>query len=158
MRVSITIIVLCCLAVFFLWQPVMAQEKQTPTSAPTEAIEKTASETGEEISKSKLEIKKFACGTAVEERELQGEATTFPSDIERIYCWSLITGCEEPTTVEHVWYYGNKEIARVPLDVKYPRMRTWSYKTMMPQWIGDWKVELVDIDGQVLATSLFKVE
>ncbi|OQX92336.1 MAG: hypothetical protein B6D58_03410 [candidate division Zixibacteria bacterium 4484_95] len=115
----------------------------------------------EEVSKAPstdLKVERIACGVGIEEREVQGEAVTFSSDTERIYCWSLITGCEEPTIVEHVWYYGGDEKARVALDVKYPRMRTWSYKTMMPEWKGDWKVEVIDADGNLLASTEFEVE
>ncbi len=105
-----------------------------------------------------MNVEGFACGTAIEDRELQGEAETFPAETEKVYCWTTITGCEEPTTVEHVWYYGGEEKARVPLEIKYPRMRTWSSKTIIPEWQGDWKVEMVDETGHVLATVAFTVE
>lgn len=123
--------------------------KQTER-APAEEVTKAPS--------TELEVERVACGAGVEERELQDEAVTFSSETERIYCWSLITGCEEPTVVEHVWYYGGDEKARVALDVKYPRMRTWSYKTMMPEWKGDWKVEVIDADDRLLASTEFMVE
>ncbi|MCD6161394.1 MAG: DUF2914 domain-containing protein [candidate division Zixibacteria bacterium] len=131
-----------------------AVKTSTTETATTTAKTKTTTETAED----EFKVEKLACGIAVEERELQGEATVFPANVERIYCWSLITGCLEPTTVEHIWYYGGEEKARVSLDIKYPRVRTWSYKTILPEWKGDWKVEVVDEDGKILATSLIKVE
>jgi len=105
-----------------------------------------------------LMVDNIACGTSVEEKELMGAAVTFPSATEKIYCWSLITGGEEPTAVEHVWYHGGQEMARVRLDVNYPRVRTWSSKTMMPEWAGEWKVEAVDEAGKVLASTEFTLE
>jgi hypothetical protein len=123
-----------------------------------EEEEKAPSKQIEESPSAMIKVEKIACGMGVEERELQDEAITFSSETERIYCWSLITGCEEPTVVEHVWYYGGDEKARVALDIKYPRMRTWSYKTMMPEWKGDWKVEVIDDNGKLLASTGFKVE
>ncbi len=138
--------------------PAMAQESNTTKPATKQVVQKPAVEESKEIPAEQLKIERIACGTAVEDRELLNEADSFSPETERIYCWSLITGCEEPTTVEHVWYYGGVEKARVALEVKYPRMRTWSYKTMIPEWVGDWKVELVDTEGNVLAMTEFKVE
>lgn len=125
-------------------QPVDSTVKQEPAEAVQIEPEFTVDE--------------MICGISVMERELEGAAETFPAGTEKVYCWTLITGCEEPTTVEHVWYYGAEEMARVTLDVKYPRVRTWSSKNILPEWTGDWKVELVDADGNILATRAFSIE
>jgi len=158
MKKPVTFLVFCMIAAAFLLQPVLAQESDKPEPVVKDVEETAVAETAPEKPTEKFQIEKFACGTAVEERELQGEAAAFPSTIERIYCWCLITGCEDTTTIEHVWYYGEQEKARVVLDILYPRVRTWSYKTMLPEWAGDWRVELVDADGKVLATTEFKFE
>ena len=158
MKKPVKIFVFCMIAAAFLLQPVMAQQSDELESTAKQVDKTTAADTVLVKSTVQFQIEVFACGTAVEERELQGEATAFPSTIERIYCWCLIKGCEEPTIIEHVWYYGDEEKARVVLDVLYPRVRTWSYKTMLPEWVGDWKVELVDADGKTLATAEFKFE
>lgn len=153
MRKLALMFILVILAVTLIMPAGYAQTEEDvkqEEKAPLKQVEKAPS--------AELTVEKLACGMTVEERELQDEAITFSPDTERIYCWSLITGCEEPTIVEHVWYYGGQEKARVTLDVEYPRMRTWSYKTMMPEWKGDWKVEIVDADGQLLASTEFKVE
>ena len=115
-------------------------------------------ETPEQMEAAMLTVETIACGTAIEDRELQGQDTTFAAGTEKIYCWSLITGCENPTTVEHVWYLGGEEKARVTLDIKYPRVRTWSSKTILPEWTGDWKVEVVDSSGKVIGLTSFKIE
>jgi len=135
-----------------------AQETaETPdTTAP--AVETPVAETPEQMETAMLTVETIACGTAIEDRELQGQDTTFAAGTEKIYCWSLITGCENPTTVEHVWSLGGEEKARVTLDIKYPRVRTWSSKTIMPEWTGDWKVEVVDSAGKVIGSTAFKIE
>ena len=136
---------------------VIAQQDE-PAEPVDTMMAKTEAPAEEPAIMAKFTVETMACGTAVEDRELQGQADTFPVDTEKVYCWCLITGCEEQTTIEHVWYYGGEEMARVPLDIPYPRMRTWSSKTMMPEWAGDWKVELVDDTGKVLSTVNFKME
>lgn len=151
MRKNLVLALMITLALFT--GQIVAQEAQESPTKKAAAKEQTP-ETTEEA----MKVSDFACGTAVEERELQGEAKTFSAETEKVFCWTLIEGCEEPTTVEHVWYYAGEEKARVPLYIKYPRMRTWSSKTMMPEWKGDWKVDMVDEAGKVLATVAFKMD
>ena len=105
-----------------------------------------------------LKVEKIACGIGVAERELQGQDTVFAESTEKVYCWSLVMGGSEGTTVSHVWYHGDKEIARVQLPANYPRSRIWSYKSMYSGWKGDWKVEVVDAANQVLRTVTFKIQ
>jgi hypothetical protein len=105
-----------------------------------------------------LKVDQIACGTGVVERELQGKDTTFVETTEKIYCWSLITGGSEGTMVNFVWYHNGKEVVKVPVAAKYARTRTWAYKSMFSGWKGDWKVEVVDSNNQVLGTTTFKVQ
>jgi len=145
--------VLFLVVIALLASQVFAQETGETTTKQT--MEETNTEM---MTEPTIKVEGFACGTAVVDRELEGEAETFPAETEKIYCWTTVTGCDEPTTIEHVWYYGGEEKARVPLEIKYPRMRTWSSKTIVPEWQGDWKVEMVDENGNVLATVAFTVE
>lgn len=134
--------------------PSMAPKETMKTPAATTAT-KAPAVAATQAMEGALKVDNIACGTSVEDRELMGAAVSFPSSTEKVYCWSLITGSEEPATVEHVWYHGGQEMARVKLPVDYPRVRTWSYKTMMPEWTGDWKVEVVDEAGKVLGSTEF---
>ncbi|MCK5534873.1 DUF2914 domain-containing protein [bacterium] len=122
---------------------------------PAEPVEKKA-----EIIKEpglELVIDGAQVGTGVEERVIIGEATSFPSSVEKVYCLSFIKGADTLTTVNHVWYYQDKQMASVGLDVKSPAFRTWSYKTILPEWIGSWRVEIVDAGGEVLKIIGFEI-
>jgi hypothetical protein len=79
-------------------------------------------------------------------------------DIGRIHCWSTITGARQDTVVEHVWYWQEREMARVRLAVRGPRWRTWSSKKIAPGWSGTWRVEVVTADGTPLAVRFLTVE
>ncbi|MFQ5866380.1 MAG: DUF2914 domain-containing protein [bacterium] len=35
-------------------------------------------------------------------------------------------------------------MVEVVLPIKYPRHRTWNYKTFLPEWGGKWSVEILD--------------
>jgi len=43
----------------------------------------------------------------------------------------------------------------VVFDVKGPRWRVWSSKDLIEDWIGDWTVEIVTDEGEVLAAETF---
>lgn len=123
----------------------LGEEKQE-VSAPMEMVEKAIG--------LKVEAR---LGTGVKEREIIGEAYSFPSSIRKVYCWTLVAGAEELTEITHVWYYGEKKMAEVKLAIESPRYRTWSYKTILPEWVGEWRVEVVDAIGNLLKSISFEV-
>jgi hypothetical protein len=96
-------------------------------------------------------------GTAVVDREPEGVADSFKSDVGKVYCWTKVTGAEG-TDIAHVWYKGDEKMAEVKLAVKYPSMRTWSAKTIPADGTGDWRVDVVAADGTILQSLAFKVE
>lgn len=98
-----------------------------------------------------------ALGTGVEDHVLVGEATEFGADVGRVYCLTTVTGADEPTQISHVWYYKDQEKARTELPIKYKKHRTWSYKTIHPEWVGNWRVDVVDAGGKVLKSFPFMV-
>jgi hypothetical protein len=105
-----------------------------------------------------LKVDKIACGTGVTDRELTGQDTVFTETTEKVYCWVTITGGSEGTSVNFVWYRDGKEVTKVPLTANYSRTRTWAYKSMFAGSKGDWKVEVVDSNNNVIGTTAFKVQ
>ena len=53
-------------------------------------------------------------------------------------------------------FFGD-EMATVELPVRGSAWRTYSYKTIPPQWAGDWVVKVVDANDNVLKAIPFKV-
>jgi len=100
----------------------------------------------------------FGTGVDTETRAVIGEATVFPADSTRVYCFTRIHGLHPPTTVTHAWYHDGKTMAKVDLDVRSENWRTWSYKTYLPEWTGYWEVKVLDTEGMVLGTAGFTVE
>ena len=58
-------------------------------------------------------------------------------------------------TVIHRWEYNAKIILEVPIKVGTSRWRAYSTKTLMPSWIGEWKVSVVDAAGGTLSVNTF---
>lgn len=84
-----------------------------------------------------------------------GVSSQFFGTMDKIYCFTRITGASDTTTVYHVWYYGDEEMARVMLPVKSASWRTWSSKRMIDSWDGTWRVDVTAPDSSVIASREF---
>ncbi|MDF1553179.1 MAG: DUF2914 domain-containing protein [Deferrisomatales bacterium] len=96
--------------------------------------------------------------TGVENRQPVGTANTFPADVGRVYAYTRVVGAAGEGSVTHVWYYAGQVKAQVQLSVRSDDWRTWSSKTILPGWTGEWLVEVQGADGRVLASVPFQVE
>ena len=95
--------------------------------------------------------------TGVQDRAPVDNVTTVAADVGRVFLFTRITGAEGAIQVEHVWYKGDVEMGRVPLNVAGTNWRTWSSKNIEQIWTGDWRVDVVGPDGAVLESVSFTV-
>lgn len=95
--------------------------------------------------------------TGVQDREPTGVAEAFPADVGQLFFYTVFEGDFPETTVTHVWFRNEEEVSRVELQVRGPRWRTWSSKTIIAEWTGDWVARVVDASGTVLAEAAFTV-
>ena len=58
--------------------------------------------------------------------------------------------------IRHIWIHGELEFP-VTLPVNGSPWRTWSRKTIPPEWAGEWRVEIRDAQGNLLDTRSFTV-
>jgi hypothetical protein len=84
-----------------------------------------------------------------------GAGDVFAKEIPRVYCFTHLIGADPGTQLVHNWYYQGNLKASVNLDVGSSDYRTWSYKTMSPQWAGEWMVEVLSANGAPLANIVF---
>jgi hypothetical protein len=61
-------------------------------------------------------------------------------------------------TAIHRWEYDGKVVAEVEFNVKGPRWRVWSSKSLVPQWTGDWKVSVINGAGEVISEKNLSVD
>jgi hypothetical protein len=98
-----------------------------------------------------------AVGTAVVERALTGEGTTFKAaENEKLYCFSRVENAAD-SDIEHVWYHGDMEVGRVKLHIGGSPWRTHSAKTLGDNATGQWHCDVVK-DGNVLQSVKFQVQ
>lgn len=92
----------------------------------------------------------------IEDRLPVAEADTFEADVDRIFCWTRISGAAGANVV-HAWIHDGVTRARVELAIGSEDWRTYSSKRILPAWTGDWEVKVLTHDGAVLATLPFHV-
>ena len=101
-----------------------------------------------------VKVEKIAVGTAIDNKEISGEAVQFADSVTQLYCWSKVTADPVPATIKHVWSADGQKVDEISLTIKYPSTRTWSSKHV---WPAAWKVEVVDDSGKVLESKEFTV-
>lgn len=106
---------------------------------------------------SAIEVADAVITTAVVDREPVDNVEVFPRQNEKVYCFTRITGADEPTMVHHVWYRGEQLMSRVELPVNSSDWRTWSVKQLREDRPGEWRVEIQDADGNVLQEVNFQL-
>lgn len=96
---------------------------------------------------------------SVAEHQPQDTGSTFPADVAQLVCFTQITGAASgaPTSIHHVWFHGDTQVADVELQVGVSPWRTWSRKTIPADWTGPWRVEIRDAGGTVLKRIDFTV-
>lgn len=97
----------------------------------------------------------IAIARAVMDRMPVDTASTFPADVGQVACWTRVTGATD-TTIQHVWIHGENEFP-VSLEIGGSPWRTWSTKSIPVEWVGEWRVEVRDASGTVLASTAFTV-
>ena len=87
-----------------------------------------------------------------------GSGDVIPAGTERVYCFTRIDGAQGETEITHNWYHKGALKASVVLPVRTSEWRTWSSKTLLPEWTGEWMVEVLSKDGTPLESLIFFVQ
>jgi hypothetical protein len=104
-----------------------------------------------------LEVAVAAICSDVVDREPVDVGNSFEASLGKVYCFTTIIGAHSPTEITHVWYFGDIERARVNLAIKASSWRTYSSKRIQRHEIGDWHVDVLGPNGEVLKTLQFKI-
>ncbi|MEM9177915.1 MAG: DUF2914 domain-containing protein [Myxococcota bacterium] len=92
--------------------------------------------------------------TAVENREPVDQISFVENDVRTIVFFSDLRQLQG-RTITHRWRHGDVVRAEVDFEVGGPRWRVWSSKELLEDWLGDWTVEIVTDDGEVIAAETF---
>jgi hypothetical protein len=87
-----------------------------------------------------------------------GAGDVVPAGTERVFCFTRITGARTETEITHNWYYQGSLKASVTLPVRNADWRTWSSKKLLPEWKGEWMVEVLSRGGNAMESIIFFVQ
>ena len=116
-----------------------------PAAAPAEAAPAGSAVTAEAV-----------VAKSVMDREAVEPGTAFPADVGQLVLWTKVSGAAG-SMVRHVWFHGETEVSNVELSISSSPYRTWSRKTVPPDWTGAWHVEVRDAAGAVVQRIDFTV-
>jgi len=92
------------------------------------------------------------CRDAVD-REPVDVGEEFESTVGKLFCFTKIEGVGMPSEITHV----DGERARTALSVGGSGWRTWSTKNIMDHEIGEWHVDVLGPEGELLRTVKFTI-
>ena len=78
----------------------------------------------------------------------------FDNSLGKIYFFTNIRNLQD-TSITHRWIYNNKVMADVVFDIKGSRWRVWSSKNLWHTWTGNWIVEVLTSENEVLYQKEF---
>jgi hypothetical protein len=108
--------------------------------------------------KTSLGVIGSATGVGVDQRTPLGVATTFSSDVEKVWAFIKVRNTLRDTKVRMVWKRDGKTRMQVNLKVgKSKGWRTWSYRKMGHRDVGAWTIDVLDMRGETLHTMAFDV-
>ncbi|HIO57023.1 MAG TPA: DUF2914 domain-containing protein, partial [Candidatus Marinimicrobia bacterium] len=105
-------------------------------------------------------VRKFLISRGVDEkaREVIRPADKFPGDVGKLFCFTAFKSVALRDTIFHIWYYNDQEINRVAMEIERGNFyRVWSWKTILPQWTGEWYVAVINSDGEELGRKEFRI-
>ena len=105
-----------------------------------------------------IEVEEMVICASVEERAPVQPDSIYHDTVERVFCYTRITGAADSTSIFHVWYHEEVEKARVELAVRSLDWRTWSSKKILGEWTGIWRVDVLLPDGKLLRSKEFLVK
>ncbi len=107
---------------------------------------------------SSIEVEDIAVCTSVENRQPVGTDSVFTADAGKLYCFTKLSSQTDSSEISHIWFYQDKQMAKIDLPMKAKSWRTWSAKTIMPAWKGNWRVEIQDANGKSISSISFRLK
>lgn len=100
-------------------------------------------------------IKRAVVTTAIDNREPVDEVTQVETGIDKVFFFTEIVN-KADSYITHRWFLDGKLEAEIVLKIGSDRWRTYSSKNLVPELhSGQWQVEVIDQQNQVLVTRTF---
>lgn len=87
--------------------------------------------------------------SAILDREPVDELTAIDPDADKVFFFTELRNMEG-TAITHRWSLNGNVMAEVEFKVRASRWRVYSSKTLLPEWRGEWVVDVVDESGSII--------
>lgn len=157
MKVKLMGVVMIAAALAVMTVPVWSQDAEPSEgqSAQVQSDNKTAASVE---ASSAVQIEDAVVCQDVVDRTPVGGSDMFVKETPKVYCFCRVVGAEPGSQITHNWYYNGSLKASVKLNVRSSSFRTWSSKTLSPEWQGEWMVEILSDDGKPLESIVFMIK
>ena len=106
-----------------------------------------------------LTVKDIKICKKIYKRTPVGADVIFTNNVDSLYCYTRIQNTGSKKEVKHVWYYENQIMTQVRYNVKKSNIyRSWTKKTILPNQIGKWRVDIHDNDGTIIGSKEFQIQ
>lgn len=123
------------------------------TSAPADNAEQKSADASVESGFSRGSVVRSVFTTGIKDREPVNKLNNGKTDDDHIFYFTELRDMSGQTAV-HRWTYNGKVVAEVKFEVRGPRWRVWSSKTIPSGDTGEWKVSVLNGAGQVIAEDM----
>lgn len=145
MKKSVMILV----AGLFFSTATLAQESMPEQPMPAESM---PAESMPQAEASMGTVARALFTTGVQDREPVDQITRANNTVSTVYFFTELRDLAGHA-VTHRWKYNGTVMAEVKFDVGGARWRVFSSKNFVPEWVGEWTVDVVDGDGSVLTSE-----
>lgn len=90
--------------------------------------------------------------SAVLDREPVDELDAIGPGSDKVFFFTELRNMDG-ATITHRWSLNGESMAEVEFKVRASRWRVYSSKTLLPEWRGEWVVDVVDQNGSVIESS-----
>ena len=109
--------------------------------------------------KADLELKNIQICRNISQRNPIGADVVFMNDVDSLYCYTRIKNLGEKSEVKHVWYFEDNIMTQVRYNVKKSNIyRSWTKKTILPNQVGSWRVDVQDYNGKIIGSKKFQIK
>ena len=106
-----------------------------------------------------LTVKDIKICKKIYKRTPVGADEIFTNNIDSLYCYTRIQNTGSKKEVKHVWYYEDQIMTQVRYNVKKSNIyRSWTKKTILPNQIGKWRVDIHDNVGTIIGSKEFQIQ
>lgn len=136
----------------------LQQETESTSSSPEATSEETVTGSTLEVQTgfNPGTVARSVFTTAIADREPVDTLQTIEAQEQTIYFFTELLDMQEQTAT-HRWEYNGEVMAEVIFEVKGPRWRVWSSKNLQPEWLGEWKVSVINGANEVISETTLNI-